>query len=42
MMRVEQNKHESVAHLKRKPFSLIVSLLFVAAILSLPLNSLAT
>ena len=42
MMRIEQNKRESVPHLKRKSFSLILSLLFVAGILSLPLNSLAT
>ena len=42
MMRIEQNKRESVRHLKRKSFSLILSLLFVAGILSLPLNSLAT
>lgn len=42
MMRIELNKRESVPHLKRKPFSLILSLLFVAGILSLPLNSLAT
>ena len=41
-MRIEQNKRESVRHLKRKSFSLILSLLFVAGILSLPLNSLAT
>ena len=41
-MRIELNKRESVRHLKRKPFSLILSLLFVAGILSLPLTSLAT
>ncbi len=42
MMRVEQNERESVGHLKRKLFSLILSLLFGAAILALPLNSHAT
>ena len=41
-MRVEQNERESVCPLKRKLFSLILSLLFGAAILALPLTSLAT
>jgi len=42
MMRVAQNERESVCPLKRKLFSLILSLLFGAAILALPLTSLAT
>ena len=42
MMRVEQNERESVGHLKRKLFSFILSLLFGAAILALPINSHAT
>ena len=39
MMRVVQNELESVGHLKRKLFSLILSLMLGAAILALPLNS---
>ena len=41
MIRVEQNERDYVCHLKRKPFSLIMSLLFGTAILALPLNSIA-
>ncbi len=41
-MRVAQNERESVGHLKRELFSLMLSLLFGAVILALPLNSHAT
>ena len=42
MMRVEQYERDSVCHLTRKLFSLMMSLLFGVTILALPLNSLAT